>query len=64
MCVPLPSSDGVSEGVKEWTLSFLRSPVEVLDSGWGRVGGVRLEHNRLEVHKYLKFFNDKCIIFN
>ncbi len=37
------------DGGREWRLHFLRSPVEVLASGRGRVGGVRVELNRLEV---------------
>ena len=35
---------------KEWGLSFLRSPIEVLaDKESGRVRGIRMETNKLEV---------------
>ena len=34
---------------REWILTFLKSPVEVLPGASGRVGAVRVEQNRLEV---------------
>ena len=34
---------------REWILTFLKSPVELLPGASGRVGGVRVEQNRLEV---------------
>ena len=34
---------------KEWILTFLKSPAEVLPGASGRVGAVRVEQNRLEV---------------
>ena len=37
-----------SEGLKEWMLTFLSSPLELLGSDSGRVSGVRLERNRIE----------------
>ena len=36
------------DGGKVWEVRFLRSPVEILGDG-GRVGGVRLEINKLKV---------------
>lgn len=36
------------EGLKEWMLTFLHSPVELLSTTSGRVSGVRLERNRIE----------------
>ena len=38
-----------TEGLKEWTLTFLRSPVELLSSTDGTVSSVKLEKNRIEV---------------
>ncbi len=38
-----------SDDGREWRLHFLKSPVEVMDSGCGIVGGVRVELNILEV---------------
>ncbi|XP_065898744.1 NADPH:adrenodoxin oxidoreductase, mitochondrial-like isoform X2 [Dysidea avara] len=37
-----------TEGLKEWTLTFLRSPVELLSSTDGTVSSVKLEKNRIE----------------
>ena len=38
------------DGGKEWSMSFLRSPVEILPSTTtGRVSSIRLEINTLEV---------------
>ena len=40
-------------GGKEWGISFLRSPVEILPSSiTGRVGSVRLEINTLKVNEH------------
>ena len=48
------SVDGaVSGDLREWGLSFLRSPVELMaDPGSGRVSGVRLEINTLQVSEH------------
>ena len=44
------ANGGGNEKFKEWGLSFLRSPVEFTgDSRTGKVSGVKLEINRLEV---------------
>ena len=43
-------SSGDGGNIREWGLSFFRSPVEFTsDSSSGRVSGVRLEINKLEV---------------
>ena len=45
--------DAVSGDLREWGLSFLRSPVKLTaDPGSGRVSGVRLEINTLQVSEH------------
>ena len=55
--------EGEVTGGREWGLSFLRSPVEVVSSpAAGKVDSVRLEINRLEVccQQYTHTYWDTC----
>ena len=48
--------DSVSGDLREWGLSFLRSPVEfTTDPGSERVSGVRLEINTLKVSEHVPY---------
>ena len=50
--------DTVSGDLREWGLSFLRSPVEfTADPGSGRVSGVRLEINTLKVSEHVPYIS-------
>lgn len=52
----------VSGDIREWSLSFLRSPVEFMaDPGSGRVSRVRLEINKLQVSNHEFFPAPFCI---
>lgn len=48
--------DTVGGDLREWGLSFLRSPIEfTADPGSGRVSGVRLEINTLKVREHVPY---------
>ncbi len=52
--VPFSSAGGGGAWNKECILSFLRSPVELMaDSSRGRLVGIKMALNRLEVSKHL-----------